>query len=144
MEDDCRRVSTLMRAACPRFGEEPLRRSSLRYAGLRGEGSTPVPLPPPMTLSPRFLRQSIGRRSPNKVELFESCGCTRDCRVAVFSARGRHFFQSFVLRHFSIVQKFEGREQQLAAPGLLRFESLSGEREQTRFERTDWLGRFFQ
>jgi hypothetical protein len=38
----------------------------LDYSGLRGEGSIPVPLPPPMTRAPRFLPQSIGRKSPRK------------------------------------------------------------------------------
>jgi hypothetical protein len=68
------------------FARNHARRSSLEYPGLRGEGSTPVSLPPPATRAPRLLLQSISRKSPNKVRLFESCSCTGDCRVVAFSA----------------------------------------------------------
>jgi hypothetical protein len=33
------------------------RQSSLEYAGLRGEGSTPVPLPPPLIPATQFVHQ---------------------------------------------------------------------------------------
>jgi len=33
----------------PAFDRNHVRRNSLKYPGLRGEGSIPVPLPPPMT-----------------------------------------------------------------------------------------------
>src|SRR6266436_1978359 len=39
------------------FARNYVRRNSLEYSGLRGEGSNPVPLPPPMTPPPAFLRQ---------------------------------------------------------------------------------------
>jgi hypothetical protein len=39
------------------FARNYVRRNSLEYSGLRGEGSIPVPLPPPMTPPPAFLRQ---------------------------------------------------------------------------------------
>ena|SRR5258705_6429512 len=71
---------------CPPFQGSSTRLGPLDYSGLRGEGSNPVPLPPPATRAPRLLLQSISRKSPNKVMLFESCSCTGDCRVAAFSA----------------------------------------------------------
>src|SRR5258705_11336616 len=41
----------------PRFCFGLPRWRTFGCAGLRGEGSTPVPLPPPMTPPPAFLRQ---------------------------------------------------------------------------------------
>ena len=52
--------------------------STSRYAGLRGEGSIPVPLPPPATLLPRPPGQWMGWKSPNKDGLFLSTSCTGD------------------------------------------------------------------
>jgi hypothetical protein len=52
---------------------------------------------------------------PQQSGSFQELACTSDCRITAFPARNGIFFRSFVPRHFSIVQKSEGREQQLAA-----------------------------
>jgi hypothetical protein len=39
------------------FARNYVRRSSLEYSGLRGEGSIPVPLPPPPTQLTPFLHE---------------------------------------------------------------------------------------
>ena len=40
------------------FARNYVRRNSLEYSGLRGEGSTPVPLPPPVSHS--YCRDNLG------------------------------------------------------------------------------------
>ena len=44
-------------AGAPSRDATQMRLSPLGYDGVRGEGSIPVPLPPPMTPPPAFLRQ---------------------------------------------------------------------------------------
>jgi len=52
------------------FARNYVRRNSLEYSGLRGEGSTPGPLPPPTLSVLRFLHRRDGRNSLNKVGPF--------------------------------------------------------------------------
>src|SRR5260370_23988858 len=47
------------------FARNYVRRNSLEYSGLRGEGSTPVPLPPPAWPKPHILRVSLWAIKPN-------------------------------------------------------------------------------
>ena len=57
----------------------------------------------------------MGRKSPNKVE-FSRVGTVPEIPELRHAGAGDGIFlQSFVLRHFSIVQKGQGPERQLAA-----------------------------
>src|SRR6266850_4065528 len=49
------------------FARNYVRRNSLEYSGLPGEGSTPVPLPPPSTWTVSHRAQSIIPKIPNKL-----------------------------------------------------------------------------
>src|ERR1700716_1252315 len=49
------------------FARYYVRRSSLEYSGLRGEGSTPVPLPPPSTRAVCYCARSTRPKIPNKL-----------------------------------------------------------------------------
>jgi hypothetical protein len=83
-------------------------------SGIRGEGSIPVPLPPPIALVPRFLRAGIDRKSSNKVGFSRVSTVLEIAQLRDFRFGDGVFRQSFVLRHFSTVQKNEGLEPQLA------------------------------
>src|SRR5712671_5532956 len=49
------------------FARNYVRRNSLEYSGLRGEGSTPVPLPPPSTWAVCYRARSTSPKIPNKL-----------------------------------------------------------------------------
>src|SRR3981189_2251723 len=49
------------------FARNYVRRNSLEYSGLRGEGSTPVPLPPPPIEAACYRTQSTSPKFPNKL-----------------------------------------------------------------------------
>src|SRR6476646_1611390 len=52
------------------FARNYVRRNSLEYSGLRGEGSNPVPLPPPMTWC-SLLSSSVDQpQNPQQTETF--------------------------------------------------------------------------
>ena len=62
--------------------------STSRYDGLRGEGSIPVPLPPPASLTPLFLRAVSIAKGPISVAISNSISGPPTSRVAVlFSER---------------------------------------------------------
>jgi hypothetical protein len=96
------------------FAKNHVRQSSLEYPGLRGEGSTPVPLPPPTFLVLRFLHGRDSCKSLNKVRAHSKNGTVLESAgLGVLSPGYGMFLQSFVLRRFSIVWKSEAPEGQL-------------------------------
>jgi hypothetical protein len=58
------------------FARNYVRRNSLEYSGLRGEGSTPVPLPPPPIFGAPISPSMDGPKIPSKLGHFDSCNCT--------------------------------------------------------------------
>src|ERR1700716_1549566 len=54
------------------FARNYVRRSSLEYSGLRGEGSIPVPLPPPAWPKPCILRLNLLAIKPSTSSDFSS------------------------------------------------------------------------
>ena len=90
------------------------------YAGLRGEGSTGVPLPPPLLrASDRKLGLSVPK-SPHKLSHLPAIDRTGDLRSTAFCGWRRHFSP--------IVQKTEVRAT-YHRESFFGFESLSEERE---------------
>jgi hypothetical protein len=75
------------------------------YSGLLGEGSIPVPLPPPLPQGTQFLHRGTGPKSPIKGMLFEPATVLEIAGLQHFGLGDSIFLQGFVLRHFSIVQK---------------------------------------
>jgi hypothetical protein len=64
----------------PRLATNYCRLSSLGYAGLRGEGSIPGPLPPPnCAAAPRFNRSPPTLRRCSFLEDSRQSDCARDC-----------------------------------------------------------------
>ena len=66
---------------------------------------------------------------PNKLRPFRIRTVLEIAEETAISVGDGIFLQSFVLRHFSIVQESEAREPHLYDEFFVRFESLSEERE---------------
>src|SRR5713101_8312408 len=86
-------------------------RNSLEYAGLRGEGSTPVPLPPPSTWAVCYRARLTSPKSPTNGDLLGERPYWRSPKRRQFAVGDDIFLQSFVLRSFSTVLKTQRRAQ---------------------------------
>ena len=93
---------------------------SLDYAGLPGEGSIPVPLPPPPIFGAPISPSMDGPKSPVNWGISIAATVLEIAELRHFSFGDGIFLRSFVLCGFSIVSKSEVPEGQLEtkfAPG---------------------------
>jgi hypothetical protein len=79
------------------------RQSSLEYAGLRGEGSTPVPLPPPAWPQPLILWARLSATGPILAAISDLSSGLLIGKVGSFFSEWLISLRSCVLREFGTV-----------------------------------------
>jgi hypothetical protein len=90
-----------------------MRLSTPDYCGLRGEGSIPVPLPPPSTSAVCYRVRSTSFKIPNKTSPFRRMTVLEIAEETAICGWRRHFSPKLRTSRFSTVLKTKGGAQQL-------------------------------
>jgi hypothetical protein len=104
----------------PVFARHHVRQSSLEYVGLRGEGSTPVPLPPPAWPQPAVLCRRLLAISPILAVISDSSSGLPSAEPAHSSPNGSFLSRALDSANLVRFSKFECFEM-LMCPNQMGF-----------------------